>query len=339
MQDTENRCIFYVLCDIIEMLGGEKMFKSSSKDKRMLIIVNPCAGHKQGMRALSRIKAILGYAGYECDVYKTKKRGDATFHVQKSLTKKLKKRSKRISAVTAIGGDGTLNEVLAGMRNSGVQIPVGYIPAGSCNDLANGLGLSLIPFQAARDIATGQPQTFDLGEFNGRPFTYVASCGIFTKASYSAPQEVKNILGHLAYIIEGAKDLKDVHPVHMRVECEDATYEGEYIYAAFCNSTSFGGVLKLDPNKVDLNDGLLEMLLIHMPKDVAELSRIALALTTRKYDDPLLEFHSISDATIYTDPNEGWTLDGEYQPGAETIQIKNIPSAYQLIRRVRRNKK
>lgn len=323
--------------DILKKLGGEHMRTEPKTDKRMLIVINPCAGHKQGMRALMRIKRVFVQNGYECSIHKTKKRGDATACVQTRLTKRLKKKSKRIDAVTAIGGDGTLNEVIAGLRNSGVNIPIGYIPAGSTNDLANSLGLSSFPLQAARDIAGGTPHTLDIGEFNGRPFTYVASCGIFTKASYSAPQEVKNIFGHLAYIFEGIKDLGSVHPIHMKVETPDGEYEGDYIYAALCNSTSFGGVLKLDPSKVDLNDGLLEMLFIHMPKDFLELNRIAAALTTRNYNEPLLEFHSVEKATIYTDPDEPWTLDGEYQQGAETIVIKNIRSAYQLIRKSKIN--
>lgn len=309
------------------------MLKFKKADKRMLVVINPCAGHKQGMRALSHIKTIFNRGGYDCKIYKTKKPGDATAYVQSKLCKKLKKKSKRIDVVTAIGGDGTLNEVIAGLRNSGSNIPIGYIPAGSTNDLANSLGLSSFPFQAARDITLGSPEVLDLGEFNGRPFTYVASCGIFTHASYSAPQEIKNILGHLAYILEGIKDLKTVHSMHMKVTSKEGVYEGDYIYAALCNSTSFGGVLKLDPNKVDLNDGLLEMLFIHMPKDLIELSRIAVALTTRKYDDPLIEFHSVDEVSIEMSADEAWTLDGEYQPGAKKIQIRNIQSAYHLIRK------
>ena len=121
--------------------------------------------------------------------------------------------------------------------------------------------------------------------------------------------------------------------MHMKVTSKEGVYEGDYIYAALCNSTSFGGVLKLDPNKVDLNDGLLEMLFIHMPKDLIELSRIAVALTTRKYDDPLIEFHSVDEVSIEMSADEAWTLDGEYQPGAKRIQIRNIQSAYHLIRK------
>ena len=298
----------------------------------MLVIINPTAGKKKGIRSLVRIRRIFSQAGYECKTYRTKKRGDAMEITRSVLLKPLKSRSKKISVVTAIGGDGTFNEVIAGLRSTGLNIPVGYIPAGSTNDFAKSLKLSGFPFQAAKDIVRGKPGYLDIGDFNGRPFTYVASCGIFTHASYSAPQEVKNMIGHLAYILEGIKDLKTVHPMHMKVETKEATYEGDYIYAALCNSTSFGGVLKLDPNIVDLNDGLLEMLLIRMPKDILELGKIVHALTVREYDNPMIELHSVDEVKITMDSDEAWTLDGEYQKGNEEILIRNIHDAYQLIR-------
>lgn len=300
--------------------------KKKELDKELLLVINPCAGHKQGMRFLHLIKEQLEVGGYRTDVYKTSARGDATDYVERN--------SLWYDAVVAVGGDGTLNEVIAGLMKAKTEIPVGYIPAGSTNDLASSLGLSPIPTQAAADIANGTIQTMDIGEFNGRPFTYVASCGIFTHASYTAPQQIKNIFGHLAYIFEGIKDLKTVHPIHLKAETEDGVYEDDYIFAALCNSTSCGGVLKLDKNQVDLNDGLLELLLIHMPKDVLELGQIAAALTSHKYTEcPYLEFHSVSSVTITAPADEPWTLDGEREEGAETIVIKNHYNAYRLLHR------
>lgn len=305
------------------------MFFSKNRkepDKEMLVIINPCAGHKQGMRFLRLIKKQLEAGGYNVEVYKTKRRGDAIDYVSRNCI--------WFDAVTAIGGDGTLNEVIAGLMKVNYQIPIGYIPAGSTNDLASSLGLSFIPTQAAADITNGMIQMMDIGEFNGRPYTYVASCGIFTHASYTAPQDAKNVFGSLAYFFEGIKDLKSVHPIHLKVETKDGVYEDDYIFAAICNSTSCGGILKLDPHKVDLNDGLLELLLIHMPKDVLELGQIAFALTSRKYEEcPYLEFHSVSEVEITAPADEPWTLDGEYEEGAEHIVVRNHHDAYRLLHR------
>ena len=170
--------------------------------KRLLLILNPCSGKKRANRALAEIVSIFNRGGYDVTVYTTAARGDAT-QVAAS-------RCREFDCVVCAGGDGTFNEVVSGVYAAGSDTPIGYIPAGSTNDFASSMHLSRNLLQAAHDIVEGEPRTLDLGSFNGRCFSYVASFGAFTRASYATSQSVKNALGHLAYVLGGIKELPSI---------------------------------------------------------------------------------------------------------------------------------
>lgn len=291
--------------------------------KRVLIILNPCAGTKQANKSFVDIIDIFCRAGYETVVVTTAKQGDGT--------ELARSRTKDFDLVVCIGGDGTFNEVIAGVIDSGEDVPIGYIPAGSTNDFANSLSLSKNVVQAARDIVSGVPRTLDIGWFNGRYFSYVASFGAFTRASYEAPQSIKNALGHLAYILEGIKDIPSIKPEKLRLQMEQGVYGGDYLFGAVSNSTSVGGILTLSDELVDMNDGKFEVLLIKSPANILELNQILLALTKQNYNSPLISFFSSKELEITADPKMPWTLDGEYQEGSEKITIKNLHGAIKLM--------
>lgn len=291
--------------------------------KRVLIILNPCAGTKQANKFFVDIIQVFCEAGFETVVKTTQASGDGTVIARE--------RAKDFDLVVCIGGDGTFNEVIAGVLESGVQVPIGYIAAGSTNDFACSMGLSKDVVQAARDIAHGKPKTLDVGRFNGRYFSYVASFGAFTQASYEAPQSIKNMLGHVAYILEGIKDIPSIRPLKLWLKMEQGVYGGEYIFGAICNSTSVGGILTLSDDLVDMNDGKFEVLLIKSPSNILELNQILLALTTQNFNSPMISFFSSSRMEITADPSMPWTLDGEYQEGAESIKVENIHDAIRLM--------
>lgn len=233
--------------------------------KRLLLILNPCSGKKRANRALAEIVSIFNRGGYDVTVYTTAARGDAT-QVAAS-------RCREFDCVVCAGGDGTFNEVVSGVYAAGSDTPIGYIPAGSTNDFASSMHLSRNLLQAARDIVEGEPRTLDLGSFNGRCFSYVASFGAFTRASYATSQSVKNALGHLAYVLGGIKELPSIRSRHVRFLLDHETVlEDDYIFGAISNSTSVAGILTLSPEIVDMNDGVFELLLVRKPQSLMELS-------------------------------------------------------------------
>ena len=292
--------------------------------RSLLLIINPNAGTRQGRRFLPEIISVFDRAGYLCTVHVTEKRGDAVRFVQKHAG--------GADLVVACGGDGTLNEVITGLQLGGHAVPLGYIPCGSTNDFANGLELPTAPLIAAGAIVSGKPHTLDVGLFSpDRYFSYTASFGAFTSVSWSTPQNVKNVLGHAAYILEGIRSLADIRPIHMRITADGQQYEEDYIFGAICNSTSLGGVLKLEDRDVDMNDGRFETLLIPFPEDLLALNRILTALRTHHYDDPSLYFLRAASFTFEGAPDVTWTLDGEAADGSGRVEIRNIHNAISLI--------
>lgn len=291
--------------------------------QRVLVIMNPNAGQRRGKRFLADILSVFREKEYVPTVLLTTGKGDAITLV--------KTYGKDADLIVCIGGDGTFNEVVTGILEAGLTTPIGYIPAGSTNDFANSLKLPKDMVKAARSIVDGSVRTVDIGRFDEKYFSYVASFGAFTKVSYATPQNVKNALGHLAYILEGVKDIPSIRPLHLRFETPNEVIEGDYLFGAISNSTSVGGILTLNPNVVDMNDGKFELLLIKAPATIAELNDIVIALTTQNYNYSSITFASASEITIYASPDIEWTLDGEWGGGAECFHVKNLHSAIHLI--------
>lgn len=292
--------------------------------KKLFLVMNPCSGKKRANKVLAEIIDVFNRADYEVTAYMTAARGDAT--------RVAAERAADFDRIVCVGGDGTLNEVIAGLHKVGQQTPIGYIPAGSTNDFANSLGLPKDLLDAARLAATGEPCKLDIGSFNGRCFSYVASFGAFTRTSYSTPQGLKNALGHVAYLLAGAKELTSIRSTHMRFVLADGTaLEDDYIFGAISNSTSVAGLLTLSSDLVDLNDGLFELLLIRKPRSLLELSDCVLALTTQEYHTPMLTM--VSTGRVEIDCPEGldWTLDGEYAAGQAHCVVENLHDAIRVV--------
>lgn len=284
--------------------------------KKMLFVMNPYAGQRRANRYLVDILSIFNRAGYRVEAYMTGARGEATDIVRQYAPE--------MDLVACCGGDGTFNETVNGLLHSKVNIPVGYIPAGSTNDFAASLGLPTNILQAAETVVTGEPSTLDVGKFGGRYFSYVASFGAFTRTSYATPQSVKNALGHAAYILGGISELSQLRTEHVKLQLDDEMVEDDFLFGAVSNSTSVGGVLSLDPKQVDLRDGKFEVLLLRSPRELGELSECIRAVQTAEYNCKMLTFTPASRITIWADAGMPWTLDGEMEPGHEEVTIENI---------------
>ena len=294
--------------------------------KKALVIFNPNAGTKTGNKNLAEILGIFAKGGYRTEVSATLRRGHATEIAKRLASKK--------DLIVCIGGDGTFNEVAAGVMESETDVPIGYIPAGSTNDFASSLNIPKDNITAARDIVSGKPGKLDMGMFNGRFFSYVASFGAFTKTSYSVSQDLKNMIGHTAYVIEGIKELSSIKKLPLTIRTENREIKDDFLFGAVCNSTSMGGILTLHEDDVDMNDGLFEVLLIHAPKNILDFNKLMLALTTQSYKEcESISFFSASSVEIEANEDMDWTLDGEYQKGSRDIKIECIKSAIKVIRK------
>lgn len=291
--------------------------------KQLLLILNPTAGQKRAARNLTGIVSVFNRAGYDTHVYITAGRGDAVEAVRTF--------GQQMELIVCCGGDGTLNETVTGVIENGLEIPIGYIPAGSTNDFAGSLHLSGDMLEAAGMITGGSPFSYDVGKWADRYFTYIASFGVFTKASYSTPQNIKNALGHMAYVLEGSKELSSIHAEHIRMELDGEVLEDDYLFGAVCNSTSVGGILTLNPAYVDMSDGRFEILLVRAPRDIQELHECVIALTNQTYNCGMITFRRADTLQFFGNPDMAWSLDGERADGRAQITIRNLHKRITLI--------
>lgn len=292
--------------------------------RKLLLIVNPCSGRAKMRGELLRVTEILSSAGFEVTVYPTKARGDATVRVSNL-------KNDEYDRIVVCGGDGTLNEVITGLMQSNIKCKIGYIPSGTLNEWSSGLNISKNIAAAARDATSDRTILLDLGEFGDKYFTYTASFGAFTEASYSAPQDIKNVLGRAAYFFEGIKSLGNIKPHHLKFTCNGGVIEGDFLFGAITNSMSVGGIVKFQETAVNLNDGYFEVLLIRNPDTIVKFQSIVDGILRQDLNRDGIEFFKTKEIIVEGGADVPWTLDGEYSACTDKMKISNISSALQLV--------
>ena len=292
--------------------------------KRLLLVMNPMAGMNKANPLLTEILDVFSKAGYLCVVHMTQASGDGTQVV--------KRFARDVDLIVCIGGDGTFNETISGVLAAGAKTPIGYIPAGSTNDFAASLHLSKNVVEAAQDIVRGQPTVYDVGRFEERYFTYVASFGAFTKVSYATSQSVKNALGHLAYVLGGIAELSAIRSWHVTFEVDDSRLiQGDYIFGGVTNTTSVAGIVKFSPDDVKLGDGLFEVILVKKPVSLPDLSKTVTAILNQDIvSDSVTMLHTSRIKFTFDEPVK-WTRDGEAGGEYKELEIRNCREAVKII--------
>ncbi len=294
--------------------------------EKVLLIVNPVAGKMKAKTTLLDVVTALQKSGESVTVFITQSRGDAVKEAALAEKNGFKK-------VVCFGGDGTLNETINGLMQSQSDIPLGYIPAGSTNDFAASMKLPSVPKKSAELISKGEVTPIDVGFFDEKHyFTYVAAFGVFTAASYSVTQDMKNIFGHMAYILGGVKEIGNIRSYHVKITMGDRVIEDDYMFGAVANSTSLAGIVKLNESLVDMSDGEFEIGLIKKPKTIVELNKIITALTTSKFENGGIEFYKASEIVVESEGKLDWTLDGEHAQSNNRVVIKNLHNAVNFIK-------
>lgn len=291
--------------------------------KKLLFVYNAHSGKGTIKSKLADIIDIMVKNDYQVAAHPTQAQGDAT--------KIIEDESKDYDLIVCSGGDGTLDEVVTGMMHVQEKKPIGYIPMGSTNDFANSLNLPKNILKAAEVAVSGRRFACDVGRFNDNSFIYVAAFGIFTEVSYQTNQELKNLLGHAAYILEGAKSLRDIEAYNMRVEYGDMSLEGDFIYGMVSNSISVGGFKQIAGKNVLLDDGVFEVTLIKHPKNPLELNEIVTSLVARVDESDLIYSFKTDKICFYSEKEVPWTLDGEYGGAHTQTEIKNCHQAVEII--------
>lgn len=290
--------------------------------KKMLFVFNPKAGKGKIKTHLLDIVDIFSSHNYEIIIRSTQAPRDAY--------EKAKEYADSVDLIVCSGGDGTLDEVVTGIMEVDSSVPIGYIPAGSTNDFANSLFMPKNMTKVAEMIMEEELYHCDIGRFNQKTFAYVAAFGLFTDVSYETDQDLKNVLGHVAYVLEGVKRLFDIKSYHMKVSSEEVQVEDDFIVGMITNSRSVGGFKNLTGKNVDMNDGFFEVTLIVHPKNPLQLQEIMTALVMAEDNTDMIYSFKTRQLTIETDEEVPWTLDGEFGGNHSYVEIENRHKALNL---------
>lgn len=292
---------------------------------KTLFIYNPYAGHVQIKSSLWAIIKELSSVYKDMNIYASQE--------PKDVYNYLKKNSEQYDLVIISGGDGTLSEAVNGIMANKLKSKIAYIPAGSTNDYASSLKLPSNMEKCVNLITHPQvDKQIDIGKFNNSYFVYIAAFGAFTEVAYSTPQDIKNVLGHLAYVLNGINSLKNIKSYKLKISINNEVLEDKFIYGMVTNTLSVGGTYKLDKKSVKLDDGLFEVLLIKNPKDLIELSEIAAFLIDQNQTTNLVKTYETNKLVIESNKEIPWTLDGEYGGSPKKVIIKNLNKALTLIK-------
>ena len=296
--------------------------------KKLLFVYNPRAGKEMLKPRLSDVLDIFVKAGYEVTVHPTQAYRDAYYQIKEYEVGKY-------DLIACSGGDGTIDEVATGMmkrREMGKDVvPVGYIPAGTTNDFAKSLHIPRKPLAAADNAVKGVPFPCDIGKFNDSVFVYIAAFGIFTDVSYETDQAVKNVLGHMAYILEGAKRIFNIPSYKIKVEHDGEVIEDEFIFGIVTNSRSVGGFSNMVGKNIVFDDGLFEVTLIKTPKNPIALQEIIAALLIEQVDTKHMYTFKTKKITFDSVEEIPWTLDGEFGGEQDYVEIENVQKAMEIM--------
>lgn len=296
--------------------------------KKLLFVYNPRAGKEMLKPRLSDVLDIFVKAGYEVTVHPTQAYRDAYYQIKEYEVGKY-------DLIACSGGDGTIDEVATGMmkrREMGKDVvPVGYIPAGTTNDFAKSLHIPRKPLAAADNAVKGVPFPCDIGKFNDSVFVYIAAFGIFTDVSYETDQAVKNVLGHMAYILEGAKRIFNIPSYIIKVEHDGEVIEDEFIFGMVTNSRSVGGFSNMVGKNIVFDDGLFEVTLIKTPKNPIALQEIIAALLIEQVDTKHMYTFKTKKITFDSVEEIPWTLDGEFGGEQDYVEIENVQKAMEIM--------
>ena len=294
--------------------------------KKLLFVYNPRAGKEMLKPRLSDVLDIFVKAGYEVTVHPTQAYRDAYYQIKEYEVGKY-------DLIACSGGDGTIDEVATGMmkrREMGKDVvPVGYIPAGTTNDFAKSLHIPRKPLAAADNAVKGVPFPCDIGKFNDSVFVYIAAFGIFTDVSYETDQAVKNVLGHMAYILEGAKRIFNIPSYKIKVEHDGEAIEDEFIFGMVTNSRSVGGFSNMVGKNIVFDDGLFEV--IKTPKNPIALQEIIAALLIEQVDTKHMYTFKTKKITFDSVEEIPWTLDGEFGGEQDYVEIENAQKAMEIM--------
>lgn len=295
---------------------------------KVLVIFNPRAGKNSSRKSQDDIIRSFKDYGFEVTEKVTTCVGDATEIVKHNI--------EGHNLVACCGGDGTFNESINGMIAADTKVPLMYIPMGSTNDLANTIGVTKDVSKQIEMFLNGDVNSYDIGRFNDRNFSYVASFGVGTEVSYNTSQKWKNRLGYTAYLLDGfvfrlPHHIKNIKPHHVIIEADDKVIEDDFYFGAISNSNEVAGLFKFEKKGIKLNDGIFEVILVRKVKGVLDVLKLIKKIKAEAYDGEQIINFTTKNIKMTFSEELPWTLDGEFGGSHKDINIGILHDRVNLV--------
>ncbi|PXW91028.1 diacylglycerol kinase [Streptohalobacillus salinus] len=272
--------------------------------KTARIIYNPTSGREGFKNKLADVLARFEQAGYVTSAHQTTAKGNAIIAAKQAC-------EARFDLIIAVGGDGTINEVVSGMAEQAYRPALGIIPAGTTNDFARALKIPRTVDKAVTSIINGRMEKLDIGKVNNHYFINIAGGGKLTEVSYEVPSKLKTVLGQLAYVMKGAEMVPRLRPIHTTIAYDGEVFEGEIMLFLIANSNSVGGFEKLAPDAT-MNDGLFDLFVLKKTNFAEFIRVITAALRGQHLHDKNVFHVKAKDIRVTTDETMQLNVDGEF---------------------------
>jgi len=295
-----------------------------SEARRIMLVANPVSGKKTVSTSLADVCRVLFEAGWIPSVFITGKRGDGTEFV--------KQYGSSFQRIAAMGGDGTMNEVVTGIIEAGLDIPFAFIPSGTTNDFASTHRIPSDPVEAAKLAAAGEVRRLDACRFNDRYFMFHCACGFFANVVNTTYQDLKNSFGYFAYILDGMANALSLSPKHARFVLDGREFEDDFIYGGILSTMSLGGnITSLPEDMVRADDGQFEVMLARAPKDLISFGEVMKEFTAHNFNGEYINLYKMKKCTIDSDEDLAWSLDGEPYSGSSHVEVEVLEKRMQFV--------
>lgn len=289
--------------------------------KTARIIYNPTAGREVFEQQLPQILERLERAGYIASAHRTTGIGDAIVAAKRAC-------ELEFDLVIAVGGDGTVNEVINGLLQHEATPEFGIIPMGTVNDFTRALGIPSDIFEALDYIIEGEPFAIDLGLMNGKYFMNIGGGGKITEVSYEAPSRLKAVIGSLAYYVKGIELIPQITSFPIRIEHDEGVYTGRVMIFLIGLTNSIGGFEQLVPD-AELDDGYFSVLILE-EVNLAELAHVlTLAMRGNHLKHDKVKYFKSRELYVSSFEEVQLNLDGELG-GVLPAHFKNLQQAIKV---------
>lgn len=289
--------------------------------RKALLVYNPISGQR----------SISGKLDYAIDMFMKKDILLQPYRIINDVEGRLLSviKEEKYDFIVASGGDGTINSIANLMLKNNIDVPLGVIPTGTCNDFARSLNIPGDFKKCLEIILRGNTTSVDVGLINGEKyFLDTCAAGLFVDVSYNTNNELKKNLGPLAYYLKALTELKNIKPMKLKVKADGEVIEHKFLIFLVLNGRHAAGFYNLN-KKADMSDGYMDIMLIKKCPNVDIVGMLINTLQSNLVNNKNVKILKAQNCEIIGDPDIELSVDGEKWKGLP-INIQCVHKALKV---------